>query len=80
MNSFRIVNFWKNRVRVEKFNWNYGEEELVISELFVTEREAGGETEMGLAAFGQVAKGYHAGVQRGLRAEHNGEEAGHVRP
>lgn len=47
---------------------------------WIAEREAGGETEMGLAAFRQVTKGYHAGVQGGLRAEHHGEEAGHVRP
>lgn len=46
----------------------------------VAEREAGGETEMGLAAFRQVTKGYHAGVPRGLRSEYHGEEASHVCP
>lgn len=46
----------------------------------VAEREAGGETEMGLAASREITKGYHAGVPGGLRAEYHGEEASHVRP
>lgn len=35
---------------------------------------------MGVQAAGKVEKGHHARVQRGLRAEHHGEEARHVRP
>lgn len=33
---------------------------------------------MGLAAFREITKGYHAGVQGGLRAQYHGEEAGNV--
>lgn len=48
--------------------------------LWITEREAGSKTEMGLAAFRQVTKGYHAGVQGRLRTEYHGEKASNVCP
>lgn len=44
------------------------------------ERETGGEAKVGQSAAGQAAQGHHAGVPRGLCAEHHGQEAGHVRP
>lgn len=34
---------------------------------------------MGFAAVRKIKERHYAGVQGGLRAEHHGEEAGHVR-
>lgn len=45
----------------------------------LSEREARGEAEMGVAIVGQTPEGHHARVPGRLRAEHYRQEAGHVR-
>jgi hypothetical protein len=44
-----------------------------------SEREAGGKTEMGLAASWQVTEGYHARIPGGLCTEYYGKETSNVR-
>ena len=53
---------------------------FLLLPMTIAEREAGGEAKVGQPAAGQAAQGHNARVPRGLCAEHNGQETGHVRP
>lgn len=53
---------------------------MLSIKLYVTERETGGKTEMGIAASGKITEGHYARVPGRLRPKYHGEEAGHVCP